>query len=325
MARSFAFYGDRALGQIISENLQHAGFPLADSLEQADTVFTYFLTQQQLEDAYWETDGILSIGKSDCCFVDLSPSTPSFAKELYALARVSDAQALDAPLSVKDLTKEHTFSDPSNLTLLVGGESEVIERMMPMLTAIAETVRPMGAPGMGQLAKVAQTVQRAAELVALVETHAICQALQASAQDPTDAAVEDGVVAPHLSRLCTAIETRHFHGSYSARVLLSELQAVMNASEDTDVVLPQSEACLRLVELFSIVGGTDLNAAALGLMYADKEECAQYHLDWSRAESLYQLGTDDEEDLFDDDDPRSFGTYDDDEGSLGGFGPVSSN
>ena len=61
-------------------------------METADAIFTYCLTQQQLEDAYWDTDGILSKAKKDCCLVDLSPSTPSFAKELYALARVSECR-----------------------------------------------------------------------------------------------------------------------------------------------------------------------------------------------------------------------------------------
>ncbi|MGI6591581.1 MAG: NAD(P)-binding domain-containing protein [Eggerthellaceae bacterium] len=324
MAQSFAFYGDSVIGQVISENLQSAGFPLADSMEQADAVFTYCLTQQQLEDAYWETDGILSKAKRDCCLVDLSPSTPSFAKELYSLARVSELQALDAPLTVKDITSTHAFSDAGNLTILVGGEGEIIDRMMPMLTTIAQTVRPMGVPGNGQLAKVAQTIQLSAQLVALVESHAICKANQESAQNAVDAAVGDGLVSPQLSRLCAAIESRDFQGTYTSQVLLSELQAVTNASEDTDVVLPQSEACLRLVELFLVVGGTDLNATALGLMYADKDECDRYHLDWSRAESLYSQSDDDEgsdgggnRDDFDD--------YDEDGDFLGGLGSFSSN
>lgn len=324
MATSFAFYGDSAIGQVIAGNLQAAGFDLADSMETADAIFTYCLTQQQLEDAYWETDGILSKAKKDCCLVDLSPSTPSFAKELYALARVSEFQALDAPLTVRDITSEHAFGEADDLVLLVGGEEEILERMNPMLFAIAHSVRFMGVPGSGQLAKVAQTIQLSSQLVALVESHAICRANKEHAINAVSAAVEDGLLSPYAGRLCSAIEERRFQGTYSAQVLLSELQAVLNASEDTDVVLPQSEACLRLVELFLVVGGTDMNATALGLVYADKEESDSYHLDWSRAENLYQQGHDDDDD--DGYEPHAdFDDFDGDDGYTGGFGAFSSN
>lgn len=296
MVRSFAFFGDSAVCGVLADNLQAAGFELADSVEEADAVFTYCLSQDQLEDAYWGTKGVLHMMKQGGVMVDLSPSTPGFAKENYAMARVSEVQALDAPITVTDITSEHAFGDSSNLVMLVGGESDVVETMMPMLTAIAQTVRPMGVPGNGQLAKVSQTIQLAAQLVALVESHAICRANGEHALEAVQAAVEDGLASPKVEALCRCIEGRDFHGSYTTQVLLSELQAVMNASEDTDVVLPQAEACLRLVELFLVVGGTDMNATALGLVYADKDECERYHLDWSRAENLYEQDHDDEED-----------------------------
>lgn len=296
MVQTFACYGDSVVCGVVADNLQAAGFELADSIEAADVVFTYCLAQDQLEDAYWGTKGILHMVKQGCVMVDLSASTPGFAKENYAMARVSEVQALDAPITVMDVTSEHAFDDSANLVMLVGGESDVVEAMMPMLTAIAQTVRPMGVPGNGQLAKVSQTIQLGAQLVALVESHAICRANGEHALVSVQAAVEDGLASPKVAALCRAIEGREFHGTYTTQVLLSELQAVMNASEDTDVVLPQAEACLRLVELFLVVGGTDMNATALGLMYADKDECDRYHLDWSRAENLYQQGHDDEDD-----------------------------
>lgn len=294
--QSFAFYGDSAVCGILADNLQAAGFQLSDSIEAADAVFTYCLTQNQLEEAYWGNDGLLHKVKKGCVMVDLSPSTPSFAKENYALARVSEVQALDAPITVSDITSEHAFGDADNLVMLVGGESDVVESMMPLLSSVASTVRPMGVPGNGQLAKVAQTIQLAAQLVALVESHAICRANGEQALGAVQAAVEDGLMSAQVEALCRAIETRDFTGSYTTQVMLSELQAVMNASEDTDIVLPQAEACLRLVELFLVVGGSDMNAPALGLVYAGKDECDRYHLDWSRAENLYEQDHDDGED-----------------------------
>lgn len=327
MVESFAFYGDSAIGQVIAGNLQRAGFRLAEDIASADAVFTYCLTQQQLEDAYWETDGILSQAHADACVVDLSPSTPSFAKELYALARAADQQALDAPLCVADITSEHAFAHPENLSVLVGGEAEILDRMQPMLQAIAGKVRHMGVPGCGQIAKAAQTLQFAAQLVSLVEANALCQVNDETALAAVHAAVEDGLAAPRVERLCRALVERDFRGSYTAQVLRAELEAAQNAAEDADLVLPQAEACQRLVELFMVVGGTDLNATALGLLFAGEEERKQYHLDWSRAESLYHQHEHDDDDGDDDNyDPRTdYDDYEADDGYAGGYGGFSSN
>ena len=289
------------------------------------------LRSSWLEDAYWDTDGILSKAKKDCCLAWYSsPSTPSFAKELYALARVSELQALDAPLTVKDIASQKAFGDAGDVVLLVGGEEEILERMKPMLSALAHFHPIHGRSRfLGQLAKVSQTIQLSAQLVALVESHAICRANEEQAFDAVSAAVDDGLLSPYAARLCRAVEDCGFQRHvFCRRSWLSELQAVLNTSEDTDVVLPQSEACLRPVELFLVVGGTDMNATALGLVYADKKESERTTtLDWSRAETLYQQGHDD-----DDDDRRRVRSHVRNStisrasgGYAGGYGALSSN
>lgn len=65
------------------------------------------------------------------------------------------------------------------------------------------------------------------------------------------------------------------------------------------MILPQAEACYRLMELLALVGGIDLNPAGLKLVFADEETTNRYGLDWSRAEGAFEgcdCGCEDDED-----------------------------
>lgn len=325
MNATFVFSGDAYVGEIIAKKLTDAGFVLAEDMSHADYVFTYCLTQTELEDAYFESDGALHLAKEGACFVDLSPSSPSFAKEVYALAQVSEMEAIDAPLVIKDICDHDAFGNRDNLVMLVGAEDEVFDKAKPLLEALAATVRHLGMPGSGQLAKSVQTVQLAAQLVSLIEGWAIGKANSADIAQAMEAAVADGFVAPPLMKVYQAIADSHFHGTYTAQVLMSEIAAVLNGADDEDLILPQAEACMHLVELFMVVGGTDLSATALSLVYGDEEECKEHGLDWSRAENLYDGGHEHHHDHEHDEDDEEYDDDEDEDEFPGGFGGFSTN
>jgi len=333
MAKSFAFAGDQAVGQAVTRRLQEAGYALAAGLASADYIFTYCLAQSQLEDVYLGTGGAIESAKEGCCLVDLSPSTPTLAKEVYAIARVNELQSLDAPLVFKEACAHDAFGDLANLMLLVGGEDEAFADAEPLLRAIAGEVGFAGLPGSGQLAKAMLTVQKAASVVSLVEAMALAKGEGGDTDWAMRAAVASGVAAPGALEIHHAMVDGHFHGTYNCKVLMAELTAAMNAAEESGLVLPQAEACQQLLELFLVVGGGDLAIPALTLAYASDEESAPYGLDWSRAENLYEHDHDhdhghDHVHYHDDDAYDDYGYdygYDDEDGYAGGFGGFSAN
>ena len=339
MNKSFAFAGDQAVGQIVARKLQKAGYALAMGLASADYIFTYALTQTQLEDIYLGTGGTIEQAKEGCCMIDLSPSTVTLAKEAYAIARVNELQAIDAPLVLKDPCVHDAFEN-SNVMLLVGGEDDAVADAMPLLHTLADEVRPVGLPGSGQLAKAMCTVQQAAALVSLVEARALSRAQgEDESVQAVEAAVAAGLVPRGALHVYQSMVDGHFHGSYSCRVLMSELTAVMNGAEDIGLVLPQAEACQHLLELFLVVGGGDLATPALSLAFAPDDETASFGLDWSRADGLFEVEHDHDHDHEHDHDRDfergyrdeydeygyEYGYDDDEDGYGGGFGGFSAN
>ncbi|MDD6650637.1 MAG: NAD(P)-binding domain-containing protein [Eggerthellales bacterium] len=291
----FVFAGDTHVGERVSQNLVDAGFELAEGVEEADVVLTYSVTQAALEDMYFDTNGILQLAREGACFIDLSPSTPTFARELYALAQTSNMQSIDAPLVVRDITSHDAYANREGLAVFVGAEESAYVQFGSVLDAIASGVFYMGEPGAGQLAKATQTIQLASQLVGVMEAAALNRAEHQDAGDALRLAVQMGLAAPACESVYRCIADEHFHGTYTAQALAAELAAAMLCAEETDQILPQAEAAVNLIELFLVVGGTDMAVPALSLVYREEEDTKKFGLDWSRAQGMYDDGCGDHE------------------------------
>lgn len=288
--KTFVFVGDTNVGSRVSQSLIEGGFSSASSLSDADVVFTYYETQQGLEDLYFDSNGLLQDTKKDALLVDLSPTTPTFAKELYAVACVNDRSTLDAPLVVRDIVEEDAFATQDNLIMFVGGEENRFEDAKGMLHAIARRVLYLGEPGCGQGAKILATLQRASALIGVIESYATFKNSEVvfDAEEAMDTLTSAGCVSPVNIAYIDAIRNKEFTGSYTIEILMAELVAALTEADDRDHVLPQAEAGFRLLELLALVGGASYNPAALALLFEDEKAAERFGLDWSRAAGAYE-------------------------------------
>ena len=116
--------------------------------------------------------------------VDLSASTPSFARELNAVAVVSDLVFVEAPLVVGDMMAADAFSRRENLTCFAAGEKGDVERAWPLLEVLVGAVHETGGSGSAQLARAAYTLQTAAQVVSAIEADALYRAVMGSTAGP---------------------------------------------------------------------------------------------------------------------------------------------
>lgn len=322
--------GEQAPARAISCNLAEAGFEEAERIEDADAVITYFASQSALEDAYFDTGGLVQSARKDAYLVDLSATTPGFARELNAVAIVNDLRAVEAPLLVLDITEEDAFSDPDNLVVFLAAEDDDARAVAPLLEAVAGSIELSGeTAGAAQLARAMATLALAAQVVSVMEADALARAcgFGARARELVRAVSAQGVTSEAALRIHEAVSEQRFSGTYTTAILMSELSAALAAADDADLILPGAEAALHLLELLAVIGGSDMAPAALSLAYADEATCAEHGLDWTRAEKAFGSAEhdhdhDDDEFGFDDDE---FGFDEGADEYPGGFGRYSAN
>lgn len=344
MESTYVFYGNAAVGGAVERLASNAGWQRVEELEDAGAVVTYCTSQQALEDAYFDEGGFVQSARSGTLLIDLSPASPGFSRELSAVALVSELRPVEAPIAVLNPTWEDAFSRPDNLICFAAGEDDDLAAAKPFLDAIAGEVVEEGPLGSAQLARAARTIQQVAAMISAAESQALCHAvrrafggngLAPNAPHPTTDIIQDYL---------EAIVKKSFEGTYTVEMMMGELAAALTAADDSDLILPQTEACMHLLELLAVIGGSDKAPIALSLVYGEEEACAEQGLDWSRAENFYgdhghgeehdhehghgdgEEGSDDydEYDGYDDYDGFS-GTYDNDGVYHGRYGSYSPN
>ena len=316
MGKTFVFVGDIEIGAVLTENLITAGFEVAPAIADAEVVFTFCASQADLEDVYFDTEGLVQVASKGSFLIDLSASTPGFARELNAVAIVSDLHAIEAPLVVKDITIENAYEDPLNLISYVASEDDSVDEVLPLLRALAATVELTGMPGSAQLFRAALTLNTASQIVSVMEADALFRVSNVPSSALFRSAREQGFITEASARLYSSIIEKRFTGSYSVRICMAELSAALMAADDIDLILPGAEAALHLLELLAVIGGAHMAPSGLSLVYGEESACAAQGLDWTRAEQTYgEMDTcedgacDCEEHHHEDDYPGGFAGY----------------
>jgi 3-hydroxyisobutyrate dehydrogenase len=110
--------------------------------------------------------------------VDHTTASAKLAREMAALASAQGKHFVDAPVSGGQAGAEN-----GQLAIMVGGETEAVERARPVIGAYAKAIQHIGGPGAGQLTKmvnqicIAGVVQGLAEAVHFATSAGLDRAL----------------------------------------------------------------------------------------------------------------------------------------------------
>lgn len=312
----FLFEGNETVGAMVEARLEEAGYQLVEEVADAQLVVTYCTNQMALEDVYFDEEGIIKDAVAGTLMIDLSPTTPSFARELAAVAMASDLLVVDAPMMIMDPCASDAFVERDNTTCFVSGDEDAKKLAAPVLEILFSSVLDMGETGAACMARSAFTIQSVSAMVAAIEADALYRAVRCMPAGLGQAAAgRAGALSPATDALLTAIEEGRFDGPFTLEMLMGEVAATLSTAEDAEVALPQLEGAMQLLEMMAIIGGAGKQPSALALAYREQQDVEAYGLDWSRATSL--MGQDEDSDfvrLHDDAGDFDFGFEDDDTG-----------
>lgn len=272
-----------------SVELREAGVPIVHSrleaVEDSQVVLTSCRTPDDVEDLYLGEDGLLELMSPGTCAIDLSVSSPSLAREIQAVAAISEIDVLDAPLL--------NLGEKEQACAFVGATPELQEQYAPLFPYLATNVFPQNAAGEGQFAAMLACIGLAGSIMGAVEA----TSLSRIAGFPESSALNVLAATSAGSRALVDYIPRSLGHDFGGRFKVSEfmgaLKVALDTAESLDITIPMVETAYQLYELLSTVGGDELNIQALSLLYEDEQTCAEYGLNWELAD---RIGDDDEED-----------------------------
>ncbi len=132
--------------------------------EQSDVLFSIVGYPADVRSVLLGPDGALSGSKPGGILVDMTTSEPSLAIEIYEAARGKGVHSVDAPVSGGDVGARE-----ARLSIMIGGDEEVVVRLMPLFRTMGKTIVRQGGPGAGQHTKMVNQVLIAANMIAVCE------------------------------------------------------------------------------------------------------------------------------------------------------------
>ncbi len=132
--------------------------------EASDVIFTMVGYPADVREAILGDRGALAGCRPGAILVDMSTSEPSLAEAIARAAAARGVQSVDAPVSGGDIGARE-----ARLSIMAGGDPEVIDALAPCWQALGKTVVRQGGPGAGQHAKMVNQILIATNIIGVCE------------------------------------------------------------------------------------------------------------------------------------------------------------
>jgi 3-hydroxyisobutyrate dehydrogenase len=133
--------------------------------EASDVVFTIVGFPRDVRDVYFSANGVLAGTRSGSILIDMTTTEPSLAREIDVAARAKGAHAVDAPVSGGDVGARNR-----TLAIMVGGDSEIVGSIMPLLEILGRNIIHQGGAGTGQHTKMCNQIVIAGTMIGVCES-----------------------------------------------------------------------------------------------------------------------------------------------------------
>jgi 3-hydroxyisobutyrate dehydrogenase len=228
-----------------AESLLQKGARWADSpaelVEEADVILTMVGFPAEVRALYLSPQGLLAHARCGQIFVDMTTSEPLLAGELSRVAQSRQAFALDAPVSGGDAGAQNGV-----LSIMVGGDQNVFEVILPILSVFGKTLVHHGEAGCGQHAKLCNQITIAGTMIG------VCEALLYAHRAGLDGgallrSIRSGAAGCWtLEHLAPRMLNREFGAGFFVEHFIKDMGMALNEANRMGILLPGLSLVRRL-------------------------------------------------------------------------------
>jgi 3-hydroxyisobutyrate dehydrogenase-like beta-hydroxyacid dehydrogenase len=282
MAQSIGFIGLGIMGQPMALNLVKAGFPVtvfnrtrskaepleragaqvasspAEAVRDAEAIVTIVSDTAAMEEVVCGKAGVLETIRPGAVLIDSSTISPTVSRRLACQLAGKGASMLDAPV-----TGSKHGAEKGELTFMIGGEREVLERVMPILKVLGKRHIHCGEQGLGLAAKLAMNCILATTLEIFAEGFVL--ATKAGVQPQTLLEIMQSSLARSaiVDFKAPFVFKGNFTPYFPLKLMHKDLELVMEAAYAQNVPMPATAAVKEVYGGAKALGKGDLDYAAV--------------------------------------------------------------
>ena len=281
------------MGTAIAERVLEAGYPLvlhnrtlekaapyvdrgatlaetpADLAEEVDVVLTSLANDEAFEHM---AEKVLAAARPSSVLVDLSTVSPAVSARVASLADEASVDYLRAPVSGNP-----TVVRAGNLTLIVSGPREALERVEPVLRAIGPAIHYVGDAEQARVVKLAINLMIAGLAELMSEALVLGERSGVSREALLEVMGSSAVGAPFVKYKTEPLLADDFSATFTTALMEKDIDLVLDAAGQSEVELPLAQHLKALLRSAVEAGyaDDDFMALYLHLRGAASEEVAR--------------------------------------------------
>ena len=226
----------------------------------SDVIFTIVGFPRDVEEVYFAEHGIVHHAKPGSIWVDMTTTRPSLAAEIFEKAVQSGCTSIDAPVSGGDVGARN-----GTLSIMIGGESDPVQRIMPLLEIMGKNIVHEGPAGSGQHTKMCNQITIAGTMIG------VCEALIYGHRAGLDldtmlSAISGGAAGCwSLTNLAPRVIKRNFDPGFYVEHFVKDMEIALSEARNMNLALPGLALVHQLYKAVEAQGHGRLGTHALTL------------------------------------------------------------
>jgi 3-hydroxyisobutyrate dehydrogenase len=201
--------------------------------EQTDVIFTMVGYPTDVREVYLGDNGIMTGVSAGSIVVDMTTTSPSLAQEIYSAAASKSVYAVDAPVSGGDVGARN-----GTLSIMVGGDKDVIESIKPLLETMGKQIVHQGGPGAGQHAKMCNQIIIAGTMIGVCESLLYGYKAGLDLQTMLRSVSSGAAACWALDNTAPRILQRNFDPGFFVEHFIKDMSIALDEAQRLGLVLP---------------------------------------------------------------------------------------
>jgi 3-hydroxyisobutyrate dehydrogenase-like beta-hydroxyacid dehydrogenase len=242
---------------LIAEGMAWADSPRAVA-EASEVTFSMVTGTSALRAITEGPGGVLAGLGAGKVYVDMSTVSPAVSEELARRVAERGAAMLDAPVSGSVVTLEE-----GKLSLMVGGDEAVFERVLPILRDIGPKVAYVGPNGRAVLMKVATNLSLAVQMVAFSEGVLLAMKGGIPKETAVEVLLNSVIASPMVRYRGPFVLKMPDEAWFDVNMMQKDMLLALEAGRELDVSLPTTAVADQLLTAARAMGLQDRDFATV--------------------------------------------------------------
>ncbi|MGY3715127.1 NAD(P)-dependent oxidoreductase [Sutcliffiella cohnii] len=242
---------------LISSGAKWCSTP-AEAVADAKYTITIVGYPKDVEEVYFGKDGILENAKQGSFVIDMTTSTPSLAKKIYAAAKEKGIYSLDAPVSGGDVGAKE-----ARLTIMVGGDKDAYKTCLPLFERMGKNIVLQGEAGSGQHTKMCNQIAIATNMIGVCESLAYAKSSGLDPEKVLETITTGAANSFSLSKLAPRILAGDFEPGFYVKHFIKDMGIALAEAEAMGLKLPGLSLAIDMYEELASKGEENSGTQAL--------------------------------------------------------------